>query len=127
MPVPQADRRRLFKQIDMEEQYQKVRHGGHCSDDTDCITHCTTFGLSDPKCAENFSNCNHAHTSHCSDCINIIATLDEISQHIKKITDKNIAQETKFDFENASEHIIEWSRHNLPAARQDGEKKSIVS
>ena len=106
MPVPQADRRRFFKQIDMGEQYQKVRHGGHCSDDADCITHCTTFGLSDPKCAEHFSNCNHAYTSHCSDCTNIIVTLDEISQHIKKITDKNIAQEIKFDFENASEHII---------------------
>ena len=107
----------MFKQIDMGEQYQKVRHGVHCSDDVDCITHCTTFGLSDPKSAEHFSNCNHAHISHCSDCINIIATLDEISQHIKKITDKNIAQETKFDFENASEHIIEWSHHNLRAAR----------
>ena len=127
MPIPQADRKQLLKQIDMAEQYQKIRHSGHCSDDADCVTHCTTFGLSDPRCPEHFSNCNHAHTSHCSDCMNIIATLDEISQHIQNIADKEIAQEAKFDFENALEHIIEWLRHNLRAARQDCEKKFIIS
>ena len=127
MPIPQADRKQLFKQTDMAEQYQKIRYSGHCSDDAECITHCTTFDLSDPKCVERFSNCNHVHTSHCSDCMNFIATLDEISQHIQKITDKKITQEAKFAFENASEHIIEWLRHNLRAARQDCEKKFIVS
>ena len=33
----------------------------------------------------------------------------------------------KYDFENASEHIIEWLRHNLCAAQQDFEKKKIIS
>ncbi|CAF2059693.1 unnamed protein product [Rotaria magnacalcarata] len=127
MAIPQNDRKRLIKRIDMAEQYQKIRHSGHCSHDANCITHCTTFGLSDSKCTEHHSNCNHAHTTHCPDCINIIVTLDEISQHIQRITDKDIAQEARFDFENASEHIVEWSRHNLRAARQDAEKKSIVS
>ena len=92
MLIPEADRKQLFKQMDMAEQYQKIRHSGHCSD-----------------------------------CMNIIATLEEISQHIQKITDKEIAQEAKFDFENASEHIIKWLRHNLRAARQDCEKKFIIS
>ena len=127
MPIPQTDRKRLLKQIDIAEQYQKIRHIGHCSDDADCITHCTTFGLSDCKCVEHYSNCNHAHTVHCPDCINIIVTLDEISQKIQKITDKDIQREVRFDFENASEHITEWSRHNLRAARQDAEKKTIIS
>ena len=36
-------------------------------------------------------------------------------------------RETMFDFENASEHIIEWARHNLHAAQQDAEKKIIIS
>ena len=126
MPIPQADRKRLIKQIDMAEQYQKIRHIGHCSDDADCITHCTTFGLSDSKCAEHHSNCSHVHTSHYPDSINIIVTLDEINQKIQKIVDKDLEHEAKFDFENASEHIIEWSRHNLLAARQDTEKKSTI-
>lgn len=127
MPIPQADRKRLIKQIDMAQQYQKIRHIGHCSDDAECITHCTTFGLSDFKCAEHYSNCNTAHTTHCPDCINIIVTLNEINQNIQKITNKDIEREVRFDFENASEHIIEWSRHNLRAARQDTEKKTIIS
>ena len=117
----------MIKQIDMAEQYQKIRHIGHCSDDADCITHCTTFDLSDPNCAEHHSNCSHVHTSRCPDCINIIVTLDEIDQKIQKIVDKDIEREAKFDFENASEHIIEWSRHNLRAARQDAEEKSTIS
>ena len=32
-----------------------------------------------------------------------------------------------FDSESASEHIIEWSHHNLRAAQQDAEKKIISS
>ena len=127
MPIPQTNRKRLLKQIDMAEQYQKIRHSGHCSDHADCITHCTTFGLSDSKCVQHHSDCNHVHTSDCPDCVNIILTLDEIGQKIEKITDTDNQREAKFDFENASEHIIEWSRHNLRAARQDTEKKSIIS
>ena len=46
---------------------------------------------------------------------------------IHKISDKTKQNETKYDFENASEHVIEWSRHNLRAARQDAEKRSIIS
>ena len=111
----------------MAEQYQKTRHCGHCSSNSNCITHCTAFGLSDPQCAQHRSDCNHTHTLDCSDCINIILTLDEISQKIANINDKGMQRETMFDFENASEHIIEWSRHNLRAAQQDAEKKTIIS
>ena len=110
----------------MAEQYQKIKHSGHCSEDSNCITHCTTFGLSDSKCAEHYSNCSHAHVLDCSDCINIILTFDKISRNIEKITDKDVQREVKFDYENALEHIAEWSRHNLHATRQDAEK-SIIS
>ena len=54
MFILQADRKQLLKQINMAGQYQNIRHSGHCSDDSDCITHCTTFGVSDHKCAEHF-------------------------------------------------------------------------
>ena len=127
MPIPQIDRKRLIKQIDMGEQYQKIRHNGHCSEDSTCITHCTTFGLSDSKCAEHYSNCSHAHVLDCPECINIILALDEISRNIEKIADKDTQREVKFDYENASEHIVEWPRHNLRAARQDAEEKSVIS
>ena len=63
----------------------------------------------------------------CPDRIIIILTHDEISQTIEKITDKDIQREVKFDYENASEYIVEWSRYNLRATRQDAEEKSIIS
>jgi hypothetical protein len=58
--------------------------------------------------------------------MSIIHTLDEIGQTIEKITNSDVRQEAKYDFENASEHIVEWSRHNLRAAGQDVEKKLSV-
>jgi hypothetical protein len=127
MPIPQADRKRLLKQIDMAEQYQKAAHYGHCSDNSDCITHCTTFGLSDRKCPQHHLNCTQPHTYDCPDCINIILTLDEIDHKINKIIDEEIKRETKHDYENASQHIIEWSRHNLRAAQQNDAKNKIIS
>lgn len=65
--------------------------------------------------------------SICADCMNIIQTLDEIKLRIEKISNQDLQAEHKFDFENASEHIIEWSRHNIRAAQQDFEKTKIIS
>jgi hypothetical protein len=107
MAIPQVDRRRLMEQIVMAEEYQKTRHSGHCSADSTCITHCTTFALSDPKCAAHSSKCSQIHTNSCPDCMNVIQTLDEIKEKIEKISDKDIQVEIKYDFENASEHIVE--------------------
>ena len=39
-----------------------------------------------------------------------------MSPKIQKITDKDIALGADFDFANASEHVIEWSLHNVRAA-----------
>ena len=112
MLILQIDRKCLIKQIDIAEQYQKVRHSDHCSEDSNCITHCTTFGLSDSKFTQHYPNCTHAHVLYCPDSIIIILIHDEINQTIEKITDKDIQREIKFGYENASEYIVEWSHHN---------------
>ena len=127
MSIPQADRKRLLEQIEMGEQYQKKMHTSHCSKNADCITHCTTCGLIDPKCPEQHCNCSHPHNSDCPDCINIICTLDEIRKRIKTINNEEIKMATKYDFDNASQHIVEWSRHNLRAAQQNDAKNKIIS
>ena len=67
------------------------------------------------------------HVLHCPDYIIIILTHDETSQTIEEITDKDFQREVKFGYENASEYIVEWSRHNLSATRQDAEEKFIIS
>ena len=43
------------------------------------------------------------------------------------MTNPDSQVEAKHDFENASQHIIEWLHHNLHAAQQDFEKKKITS
>ena len=104
-----------------------IERSGTVVTSSNCITHCTTFTFSDSKFTQHYPNCTHAHVLDCPDCIIIILTHDEISQTIEKITDKDIQREVKFGYENASEYIVEWSRHNLRATRQDAEEKSIIS
>ena len=127
MSIPQADRKRLFKQVEMGEQYQKIMHTGHCPENANCITHCTTFDESDPKCQKQHRNCSHPHNSDCPDCINIICTPDEIRERIETINNEEIKREAKYDFDNASQHIVEWSLHNLRAAQQNDTKNKIIS
>ena len=127
MAIPQVDRKRLLKQMEMAENYQKSRHVSHCSVNSTCAKDCRTFGLSDPKCARHYSECIQEHNSLCSHCINIIVTLDELKQKVEKMMNPDSRAEAKYDFENASEHIIKWLRHNLRAAQQDFEKKKIIS
>ena len=57
MAIPQADRKRLLKQIEMAENYQKSRHITHCSGNSSCATDCYTFGLSYSNCAQHYSEC----------------------------------------------------------------------
>ena len=127
MSIPQVDRKRLLKQIDMAEQYQKVTHISHRSDNSDCITHCDTLDLSDLKCHQHQSKCTGPHTTDCPDCINIVVTLDEIGERITKVVNEEIKRETTYDFDNASQHIIDWSRHNLRANRQSDAKNIVLS
>ena len=69
-----------------------------------------------------------AHTRQTApDCINIIITLDEIGERIVKIANEEFKRETTYDFENASQHIIEWSRQNLRANRQSDAKNIVLS
>ncbi|CAF3388432.1 unnamed protein product [Rotaria sp. Silwood2] len=57
MAIPQVDRKRLLKQMEMAEIYQKSRHIDHCSANSSCAIYCCTFGLSDPNCAQYYSAC----------------------------------------------------------------------
>ena len=127
MPIAQSDRKRLLQQIAVAKQYQKITHSGHCSSNSDCITHCTTFGLSDAKCPEHYVNYTQSHSFDYPDCLNVIRTLDVIDEKIKKIGHEEIGRETQYNFENAVQHIIEWFRHNLRAAQQNAAKSTIIS
>ncbi|CAF1459131.1 unnamed protein product [Adineta ricciae] len=127
IPIPQAERKRLLKQIEIAESYLKSRHIAHCTMNSNCITHCTTFALSDPNCDAQYMACSEEHTSICLDCLNIVQTLDEIKQSIGKISNEDLLAEVEYDFENAIEHTIEWFRHNVRAAQQDFEKPRIIS
>ena len=84
MAIPQADRRRLVKQIKMADNYQKTTHIGHCAEDSICTSHCAMFALSDSNCSAYLSKRNREHTFMCSDRTNIVRTVDEIKKNNRK-------------------------------------------
>ena len=67
MPIAQRNWKLLLQQIAMAKQYQKITRSGHCSNNSDSITHCTTFGLSDVKCPEHYANCTQSYSFDCPD------------------------------------------------------------
>ncbi|CAF1153070.1 unnamed protein product, partial [Didymodactylos carnosus] len=91
--IPQNERKRLQKQIQVAEMYQKSRYAGHCSLTSDCVTHCITFGLSDPSSPHFETKCQHSHTTNCSGCVNIFNTLDEFEKIVKEINDREMRTE----------------------------------
>ncbi|CAF1621820.1 unnamed protein product, partial [Didymodactylos carnosus] len=82
--IPQNERKCLQKQIQVAEMYQKSRYAGHCSLTSDCVTHCITFGLSDPSSPDFETKCQYSHTTSCSDYVNIFNALDEIEKNNKR-------------------------------------------
>ena len=114
-------------QIEMAEKYQKIHRLGHFVYDLDCVTLCTRFALSDPLCIDQYFDCSRPHVVNCRDCLNVISTLDEIAEQIRKISDEELRRETSYDFENSTQYIHEWFRHNIRAAQQNKEKVNIIS
>ena len=88
--IPQVDRERLLKQMEMAENYEKSRHISCCLANSTYGTHCCTFGLCNVHCAQHYSECSQEHNSICSDCTNIIGTLDEIKQKFEKLTNLDL-------------------------------------
>ena len=126
-PIPQIDKKRLQKQIDMGLLYQKHGYAQHCQENASCSFHCINFALSDIKIKEFQSPCSVAHTEKCSDCENVFCTLAEIESHISDVIDSENRDELSYDFHNATESIMELFRHKLRGVCQDNEKSNIIN
>lgn len=125
--IPQIEKKRLIKQVDMSFLYQKHGYSQHCQEHGKCLYHCINFALSDPKTQEFRSPCSVAHTETCSECDNLLLTLAEIDYYISNITNSEDRQEFSYDFHNATESIIELHRHIIRGVCQDNEKKEIIN
>ncbi|CAF1452991.1 unnamed protein product [Rotaria sordida] len=124
--IPQTEKKRLQKQVDMGILYQKHGYSQHCEEHAMCSYHCINFALSDPTIKEFQSSCSTQHTERCTECDNILFTLAEIEYHISNVIDLEYRQELLYDFHNASESIIELFRHILRGVCQDNEKTKII-
>ena len=91
----------------------------HCSDQSECATHCCTFALSNPLDTELQQTCQHQHTMSCPECNDIMTTLDTILD----LAEKNGDPEILYDVKQNIDAIIEWIRHSLRGVQQDRAKR----
>ncbi|CAF3891598.1 unnamed protein product, partial [Rotaria sp. Silwood1] len=124
--IPQIDKNRLQKQVDMGVLYQKHDYSQHCQEHATCSYHCINFALSDSIVKEFQSPCHVQHTERCPERDNILCTLAEIEYHITNVIDSEYRQEFSYDFHNASESIVELFRHVLRGVCQNNEKTKII-
>jgi hypothetical protein len=125
--IPQMEKKRLQKQVDIGILYQKHGYSQHCKEHSACLYHCINYALSDPKIKELQSSCSVIHTDKCSDCDNILYTLAEIEHHISNVVDAEDRQEFYYDFHNSIESVIELFRHILRGVCQNKEKTRIIN
>ena len=87
------------------KRYIKVAFKMHCSDQSECATHCCTFALGNPLDTDLQQTCDHQHP----DCNDILATLDKNLDQAEKKSDPEVL----YDVRQNIDAIVEWIRHSL--------------
>ena len=113
------DAKQLSHKLESGKRYIKVAYKMHCSDQSECATHCCTFALSNPLVTELQQTRQHQHTMSCPECNDVMTTLDTILD----LAEKNGDPEILYDVKQNIDAIIEWIRHSLRGVQQDRAKR----
>lgn len=74
------------------QRYLKLGYALHCSENSQCTSHCTIFALSGDYDDCFKSLCEHEHTEICDECCNVFQLLYSVSKitlSVEDITEKN--------------------------------------
>ncbi|XP_062600025.1 uncharacterized protein LOC134261618 [Saccostrea cucullata] len=112
-------------------QHLKFDIKGHLSTHSSCVSHCTTFSLSDPKCETFRSKCDHEHASGCEECEIVDKTLCEVAREfdectIKECIPKDTMEEIDFEINQSKLNILSWKAHCVRTVHQDQAKKNVL-
>ena len=78
-------RKAILEKLERGKRYLKIGFPLHCTDHSECPTHCITLALSDPKnpLLSKDQRC-YSHGDVCVECESLFETIDEVFAEINQ-------------------------------------------
>lgn len=109
------------------QRYLKGSFVSNCSQKSKAASHCTVFGLSDPKNTRFSQLCDHEHSQVCRSCAKIFELFETISEKINAEEDPNRKAEMKYDFDHSKKAVLKWQQHILRHVQQNQAKLDVFA
>lgn len=116
--LPEAEKKALCECLNAAKIYLKVKFKLHCEKDESCPSHCLQHALSNPSDNKLSAVCSLEHTDICSECFNLIKTMQDIQKAIVKLPDSREKELAMHDIQIAEAKITEWKRHIVRGVQQ---------
>lgn len=105
----------------------KLGYALHCSENSQCTSHCTVFALSNAYDTCFKSLCEHEHSEICDECSNVFQLLDSTSEIVLSIEDTAKKGEMIYDANLAQNFVMNWMRHILRGVQQNKSKTKCMN
>ncbi|CAF1317545.1 unnamed protein product [Didymodactylos carnosus] len=119
LPKSSTSKQSLKKDLEAAKLYLKTKYYSDCGEQSHCITHCTTYGLSQKGSKDYASTKDHKHDQKCQDCTKLAQLFDDIAVSIDSVNDREAKGELLYDFKCSRDAIIEQMRHLNRSAQQN--------
>ncbi|ESP02999.1 hypothetical protein LOTGIDRAFT_156957 [Lottia gigantea] len=114
----------ITKSLASTELYFKTDMKLNLSVSSQCISHCITYALSEQEC-------DHEHTTSCSNCEKIHSVLEKIESGYSaaqlKFSYEGQKEELIYDFQNAKSAVLNYRAHIVRAINQERAKNDILN
>lgn len=104
------DDKDILADIKTVQRYLKSSFVAKCNQTSKVASHCTAFGLSDPKNDHFSETCDHEHTEICSSCAKIFQLFQMIWDKISTEKDPNTKSEMMYDYDQSKKAILKWQQ-----------------
>lgn len=111
-------RKEISARVSLSEQYVRGQFIHKCSKSTNVRSHCIVCGISDPKQAEFKAICENIHDSQCSDCVNVVETLERIKKYLEDEPESHKKYLHSYDLNESKEKIIDYMKHCMRSKQQ---------
>ncbi|GBO33143.1 hypothetical protein AVEN_229985-1 [Araneus ventricosus] len=126
LDLVEEEQKRLIEGLELEKRYLKTTYKLHCKTSSICANHCAQFSLISPV-DENFQvQCDHEHHVEYAQCHSLLLFLDEISSKVKNMKHGALKDEIEYDFNTASKHVMEYTRHIIRGNQQEKAKTAAL-
>ena len=111
-------RKNICKKLRNACNYLQTRFSKNCIMESECITHCIGFSLSNTLDISFQPKCNHNHDKICKDCFNVMISVMILQEEIKQLPENRETEIMLHDIEQCWSMIFSWQQHLLRGQQQ---------